>query len=165
MADSRLTPGLITLDKGLNLQAPKIAAPEGSVLDMLNYEQVDFQGQKRIDGYVRYDGKLGSYIDDYYILDNTSGDVGEAYLDENDNVVGVFVRDDVLAIIDYNRLPSGQWGKDVDDADTHYNNLLAFNNVLRLAVGSLPGPIAGLHWFNDRLYAISNLQRITLVAK
>ena len=162
MADSRLTPGLVVLDKGLNLQAPKISAPEGSVLDMLNYEQVDFQGQKRIDGYVRYDGKLGSYIDDYYILDNETGEEGDVYQDSDNRVVGVYVGTNALAIIDYNHLPAGQWGRNVDSAEDHYNNLLAYNNMLRYRTGSLPGPVAGLHWFNDRLYAISNLTRITL---
>ena len=48
---SNLTPSSITLDKGLDLQSPKVVAPPGSILDMLNYEQVDFIGQKRIDGY------------------------------------------------------------------------------------------------------------------
>lgn len=164
MADSRLTPGIIVLDKGLNLQAPKIAAPEGSVLDTLNYEQVDFQGQKRVDGYVRYDGQLGSYIDDYYILTAITGSVGEVYTDSDGSVVGVFVRADALAIIDYNKLPEGQWGKDVDTVDTHYTNVLAFNAVLRGLVGALPGPVAGLHWFNDRLYAIAPLTILTIAA-
>ena len=57
------------LDKGLNLQTAKILAPEGSVLDSLNYEQVDFQGQKRIDGYARYDGSALPALDDFIVLD------------------------------------------------------------------------------------------------
>src|SRR6476469_2081460 len=63
---SELVPSLVSLDKGLNLQTAKLVAPPGSVLDTLNYEQVDFQGQKRIDGFVRYDGQFGSAFDDYY---------------------------------------------------------------------------------------------------
>lgn len=63
---SDLVPSVVPLDKGLNLQTAKIVAPPGSVLDCLNYEQVDFQGQKRIDGYARYDGSMLSTIDDYY---------------------------------------------------------------------------------------------------
>lgn len=53
---SELIPNVLALNKGLDLQSPKLVAPPGSVLDSLNYEQVDFQGQKRIDGYTRYDG-------------------------------------------------------------------------------------------------------------
>ena len=69
---SRLYPNLMVLDKGLNLQAPKILAPEGSVLDSLNYEQVDFQGQKRIDGYARYDGSVLSAFDDFVVIEDSS---------------------------------------------------------------------------------------------
>ena len=163
MADSRLTPGLIVLDKGLNLQAPKITAPEGSVLDSLNYEQVDFQGQKRIDGYVRYDGKLGSYIDDYYYTDTIEASgIGRAYIDDDGYVVGVWVDYNVLAIIDYNRLPAGAWGSTVDSPEDHYALLLGYNDTLRSTIGKLPGPVAGLHWFNDRLYAIAPLTKITV---
>lgn len=77
---SDLLPSLIPLDKGLNLQTAKLVAPAGSVLDTLNYEQVDFQGQKRIDGFARYDGSHLSAMDEYYkiTLDvpmSTSGNV------------------------------------------------------------------------------------------
>ena len=47
---SELVPSVLVLDKGLNLQTAKFIAPPGSVFDTLNYEQVDFQGHKRIDG-------------------------------------------------------------------------------------------------------------------
>lgn len=72
---SNLTPALLPLDKGLNLQDAKITAPVGSVLDTLNYEQVDFKGQKRIDGYSRYDGHFLASIDDYYKIVVTPDDV------------------------------------------------------------------------------------------
>lgn len=65
---SELVPSMLALDKGLDLQTTKIIAPPGSVLDSLNYEQVDFQGQKRIDGYARYDGSGTSAIDEYYVM-------------------------------------------------------------------------------------------------
>ena len=39
---SDLVPSVLPLDKGLDLQTAKIIAPPGSVLDSLNYEQVDF---------------------------------------------------------------------------------------------------------------------------
>lgn len=66
---SELIPNILALDKGLDLQSPKLTAPPGSVLDSLNYEQVDFQGQKRIDGFVRYDGGPLSAVYDVYLMD------------------------------------------------------------------------------------------------
>lgn len=63
---SNLDPSMLVLDKGLNLQTAKIVAPPGSILDTINYEQVDFQGHKRIDGYARYDGSLVPALDEYY---------------------------------------------------------------------------------------------------
>lgn len=65
---SMLVPSVLPLDKGLDLQTAKIIAQPGTVLDTLNYEQVDFQGQKRIEGYTRYDGSVLSAIDEYYVL-------------------------------------------------------------------------------------------------
>ena len=65
---SELIPNILSLDKGLDLQSPKLTAPPGSVLDSLNYEQVDFQGQKRIDGYTRYDGSPLSAVKDVYLV-------------------------------------------------------------------------------------------------
>lgn len=66
---SNLVPSAITLDKGLDLQTPKLVAAPGTVLDSLNYEQVDFQGQKRIDGYTRYDGSVVANFDDFLVID------------------------------------------------------------------------------------------------
>jgi hypothetical protein len=135
-------------------------------LDTLNYEQVDFQGQKRIDGFVRYDGKLGSYIDDYYITSIVGTTVGDVFSDADDNVIGIVVGQRsggaILAVIDYNRLPTGTWGVDTDEVNIHYDRLLAFNNILRERTEGLPGPIAGLHWFRDRLYAIATLTSIAI---
>lgn len=187
---SRLHPGLVVLDKGLNLQTPKITAPEGSVLDTLNYEQVDFQGQKRIDGYTRYDGYPLSILNDYDIL-QVSGSIG--LLDVEDilctadtGIIGVVLTTDLIAevqvaVLNPNLLPAIEEsiplyklvagapsfiatatylgkGKDSGITDVlHYNLLIQHNNVLRNAVGALPGAIAGLHWFNDRLYAVADM--------
>lgn len=187
---SNLKPGLIALDKGLNLQTAKIVAPPGSVLDSLNYEQVDFQGQKRIDGFARYDGSLLSALDDYYAVTLTDPYAG-AELDlvaNEDGLMGVVV--DVngsaihVAVINENNIPAA--GESlfilVDGVSTeenvvtaistgassgatvqqHYNNLLAYNAILRANVESLPGPIAGLHWFRDRLYAVAGVTAVSL---
>lgn len=54
---SNLQPEIMVLDKGLNLQTPAIVTPKGSLLECLNYEQVDFVGLRRIDGFQRYDGR------------------------------------------------------------------------------------------------------------
>lgn len=181
---SRLVPGLVELNKGLDLNTAKIAAPEGTLLDTLNYEQVDFQGQKRIDGFVRYDGSLGSYIDDY--LRVHVGDADESIAEvfpgsivyAEDAILGVALtapeqNDGYLdiAIINETLIPRAGdtiiantascvidevvWGVDVDSAESHYENLLAYNNILRSRTTELPGPVAGLHWFRDRLYAVA----------
>lgn len=187
---SQLVPSVLPLDKGLDLQTAKIIAPPGSVLDSLNYEQVDFQGQKRIDGYTRYDGSVLSAFDDYAIVQfaletvypGISSDVSEPveingqlwgvtlgpYGDNND---GAYV-----AVIDSNIEPEPgdsisinlQEVGSVTNAVTgltsgvtavqHYDKLIELLGALRSRVEHLPGPIAGLHWFRDRLYAVAMLQ-------
>lgn len=182
MTTSRLTPEIITLDSGLNLQTAKILAPQGSVLDCLNYEQVDFQGQKRIDGYVRYDGSLGSYQTGLYVLylqgearnEATPGGIRYNNGRPFAITVGFSNTSETLAILDHNFLPQvgDEWGNmvitdviklaDEVDADEQYSTILSANSTLRQRVTSLPGPIAGLHWFNDRLYAVASVQRLVL---
>lgn len=121
---SELVPSLIPLDKGLNLQTAKLVAPAGSVLDTLNYEQVDFQGQKRIDGFVRYDGSLLAILDDFYRIGFDTdflGTVGDYVFkigptddpedwERGDGLIGTVVNVNEstidVAIIDYNNIPS-----------------------------------------------------------
>lgn len=166
---SRLTPSLLVLDKGLDLQTAKIVAAEGTASDVLNYEQVDFQGQKRIDGYTRYDGSPLSAIDDFYLVEaatlETYGPYDVAFNDAE--LYGVWVGEvevdsvtyDAIAVIDYNNLPEGVWAKDSGlTVEEHYDLLLAHNAYLRTLVESLPGPISGLHWFRDRLYAVVDIE-------
>lgn len=165
---SRLAPGLIELNKGLNLNTAKIAAPEGTLLDSLNYEQVDFQGQKRIDGYARYDGGLGSFIDDFLRVEGAALTIGTVvYVDANGELgndgllFGIAVGTSDIAVINetlINRLVSPyEWGREIVSltADEHYELILQYNAVLRERATSLPGPVAGLHWFRDRLYAVA----------
>lgn len=159
---SRLHPSLLVLDKGLDLQSAKLVAPEGTAFDMLNYEQVDFQGQKRIDGYVRYDGSVLSAIDDFYVSDDSSISVEEHppyrigfY---KGKPFGIELEAGRYAVIDFTRLPPGTWGKKAEeDPDTHYNLLLEYNQLLREKVEGLPGKVIGLHWFEDRLYAVADI--------
>lgn len=188
---SELVPSLIELNKGLNLQTPKITAPPGTVLDTLNYEQVDFQGQKRIDGFTRYDGSLLSAIDEYYVVGLGSAFTGiiNDLVAVEDGLLGVvvFVSGSTirLAIIDETLLPvptdelfviqsdgtygtgnaitSIATGTDTETtAEIHYTNLLAANAVLRTPVESLPGGVIGLHWFRDRLYAVADVTVVSL---
>lgn len=160
---SRLNPSLLVLDKGLDLQSAKIVAPPGTSLDTLNYEQIDFQGQKRIDGYARYDGSLLSAIDDFLVVSSvTMSDYGPYTLAFNDGrLLGVVVDDSMLAIavIDHTNIPAGAiWGSEYGfTTEEHYNYVLQFNAYLRSKVESLPGPIIGLHWFRDRLYAVVDI--------
>lgn len=177
---SNLIPGLIPLENGLNLQTAKIAAPPGSSLDMLNYEQVDFVGQKRIDGYVRYDGNMQPVLDEYLVLTLTSAIPGSPgdLLYVNGEFWGRLLEVDgfIIYVAVYNhRLTPNVGGNitwDGDDlevasviegkeeegitAEDHYNNLLRFMNVLRGEIGELP-PVAGLHWHEDRLYAVADV--------
>lgn len=185
---SELLPSIVVLDKGLDLQVPKLSAAPGTVLDSLNYEQVDFQGQKRIDGYVRYDGNLGSYADTFYRIG--FGDVPTAVVGDivtNDElpvgiVVGIEAPYVYLAIIDETSIPevgdllysvdsginvgtvtSVDEGRDIGlTEEQYYQSLLAYNTVLRDRVESLPGPVAGLHWFRDRLYAVASVTAVIL---
>lgn len=196
---SNLVPYLLNLDKGLNLQTAKIVAPEGSVLDTLNYEQVDFQGQKRIDGYTRYDGTSLAILDEYKVV-TVSGNPtltdGSLIFTDDDTLYGtvvgsavsgpdtlmyvatinynvVLVASDALAVKAYDAFGnptttnvtviSSVDGLDSGvTAEVHYQNLLAFSEVLRTKVESLLGPIAGLHWFRDRLYAVAGLVVLAL---
>ena len=187
MTTSRLTPDLIALDKGLNLQTAKIIAPPGSVLDSLNYEQVDFLGQKRIDGYVRYDGSVRSDRNKFYTLTTTApfidAEAPFVVTDGDGQLVGLVIEhreDDALTfvLIDDNLLPSeGQTLyangfplvftsvtelADVATQEEQYAAILANNQLLRERVTTLPGPVAGLHWFNDRLFAVASVPRIQL---
>lgn len=171
---SRLNPSLLVLDKGLDLQTAKIVAPEGSVFDSLNYEQVDFQGQKRIDGYARYDGSPLSAIDDFYLVENATLVEHPPYAIafNSDSLYGVWVGEvtvdsvlyDAIAVIDYTQLPDGMWGSEsAMEVSDHYESLLLFNQYLRDRVEALPGPISGLHWFRDRLYAVVDIEDYTPV--
>jgi len=189
---SNLKPDMIGLDKGLNLQTAKIVAPKGSVLDTLNYEQVDFQGQKRIDGFTRYDGSLLAALDDYLVITvgNTSAYLVGDLIATNEGLLGILVSKNdaeaLLYVATINEKVIPEVGESIfanregslveeqqvtavvkgveagDTPEEHYENLLAFNNVLRNRVESLPGPIAGLHWFRDRLHAIAGVTYMSL---
>lgn len=172
---SDLNPGFITLNQGLDLQSPKIAAPPGTLLDSLNYEQVDFQGQKRIDGFVRYDGSLGSYQDDLYVLglSGMNASPGDLVYTSSDELVGVAlaVQEDsvLIALLNKNLLPTRSQELNIgvvvsvesldatSSPEDQYTSILQANEVLRQRTTTLPGPVAGLHWFNDRLYAVASV--------
>lgn len=178
---SRLAPGLIELNKGLDLNTAKIAAPEGTLLDSLNYEQVDFQGQKRIDGYARYDGSKGSYIDDFLRIEGSSGTPGDIVhlsssgeLGAEGKLFGIVVGSSDgsmdVAVIDETLIPklsaAHAWGTKAAglSPDEHYELILLYNQVLRERTTELPGPVAGLHWFRDRLYAVADVLAIVVGA-
>ena len=168
---SELSPSIVPLALGLDLQSPKLTAPAGSLLDCLNYEQVDFVGQKRIDGYVRYDGSLGSYQDIFYsVLESSGWDVGDILVRDDNSQPWAVVVDTALdsytvGVIDFTAIPSGAVelkqlvGVNPED---HYDWILTYNAALRRRTTTLPGPVAGLHWFNDRLYAVSSLPQVNV---
>jgi hypothetical protein len=189
---SNLKPALIGLDKGLNLQTAKLVAPAGSVLDTLNYEQVDFQGQKRIDGFVRYDGGILPAIKDFLVitLTDTYVPTGTGLVSVEGGLLGRAISVDdttvYVAVINDNLIPiSGDTlyaidtdgtnvnGNVVDEvafgADSgltvqeHYDKLLEFMQWSRDNVEELPGAIIGLHWFRDRLYAVADVVAVSVV--
>lgn len=190
---SNLVPQVTPLDKGLDLQTAKIIAPAGSILDGLNYEQVDFQGQKRIEGYARYDGSLLPALDEYYVVEVSDGELvleaGDILGGENDLLLGIVVSVEAalitFALINENALPeigstlykitAGVWtglatvsalttGTDSGvTAAEHYDNLLYYTAILRDLVGRLPGAVIGLHWFRDRLYAVADVAAVRLI--
>lgn len=169
---SELIPNILSLDKGLDLQSPKLTAPPGSVLDSLNYEQVDFQGQKRIDGYTRYDGSPLSAFDDFLLVDSSVNTETlppyEVVYNDDDKLYGIVcgdLDDDsnsylCVAVVDYNSIPpTAVWAKDyVVDPQVHYDLLLNCLANIRAKVENLPGPVSGLHWFRDRLYAVVDIE-------
>lgn len=182
---SNLHPDVLVLDKGLDLQSAKITAPTGSILDGLNYEQVDFQGQKRIDGYARYDGSVLPALDEYHVITLTTPYAGATsdLVATEEGLLGVVVNvsSTVISIVVINQNIIPEVGDTVyrivngvnsnpnvvtavatgtasaADADTHYNNLLAYTEILRSRIEELPGAIIGLHWFRDRLYAVADV--------
>lgn len=186
---SELSPSLVPLDKGLNLQTAKLVAPVGSVLDALNYEQVDFQGQKRIDGFARYDGNLLPALDDFLTIQVDSTDWNApagAIVTTDEGILGIatLVDDDLVfvAVINQNLIPSAgdsiYWvdegantnavtvvavPESTDTVEEQYTNLLYHMAVLRSRVEELPGNIIGLHWFRDRLYAVADVAMVSLV--
>lgn len=174
---SELVPSVLPLEKGLDLQSPKLTAPPGSVLDSLNYEQVDFQGQKRIDGYARYDGTPIAALSDVLLvptsaeLYTTTSSEGLPYklAFHDSNLLGIVttteiidsIEYDVVCVIDNNQIPAeALWASTSNllTAEQHTAYTLAANAVLRDFVGELPGPISGLHWFIDRLYAVVDIE-------
>lgn len=191
---SRLNPSLLALDKGLDLQTAKILAPEGSVLDSINYEQVDFQGQKRIEGYSRFDGTVMAAFDDYVLMTFIASGCFIGIPEDvsytvhiNDKLWGITLGPygldgdaGYVAIIDHtitpkegddlklNSVPTGSIvsvtsGRDLGlTPDEYYQSLLTLNTKLRPRTGSLPGGIAGLHWFRDKLYAVANILRLSV---
>lgn len=191
---SNLKPSMIGLDKGLNLQVAKIVAPPGSALDTLNYEQVDFQGQKRIDGYTRFDGSHLAALDEYRVI-TLDGNYEFALYDLIASDLGLFGvvagvessgENTVLyvAVTNENYVPVQQTQVyrivngvqeaeinfltsvlGVDSGATpeeHYAKLIELNAAIRSNVEALPGPVAGLHWFRDRLHAVAAVVYISL---
>lgn len=169
---SLLTPSVQVLDKGLNLQTAKLLAPPGSVLDSLNYEQVDFQGQKRIDGYAAYDGRTLADKMEVMFLENDPNNNSSLVVDNNDvffggvligTLVGMYMAYYMLAVEDYTALQELNFltYEDVGVGAEEYQDLLNdANNLLRNRTEPLPGSVSGLHWFGDRLYAVADVAAI-----
>lgn len=186
---SELVPSMLALDKGLDLQTAKITSPPGSLLDTLNYEQVDFQGQKRIDGYARYDGTLLPAFDEYYVVDFTPGGCWVGFPEDRNTPLSIN-GDVIWAIAIKNANLDGDsvyiqiinHAQEVKVGDTfgmlggstigtitaitpgkvytptpeaHYEKLLELMSIVRPRVTVLPEPVAGLHWFRDRLYSVA----------
>src|SRR5690606_35541085 len=53
-------------------------------------------------------------------------------------------------------------GSSLVSAEEYLNNLRAYGAALRSAIIPAPAPIAGLYWFDDRLYAAVNAPMATI---
>jgi hypothetical protein len=191
---SDLVPSMLALDKGLDLQTAKMTTPPGSLLDTLNYEQVDFQGQKRIDGYARYDGTVLPAFDEYYVVDfepsgcwtgfpedtntplevngkmwataikNANLDGDSAYIQIVNHALEVKVGDSIAVLggAGIGAITAITPGKVYTPTpESHYEKLLELMAVMRPRITVLPEPVAGLHWFRDRLYAVAGVVRFS----
>lgn len=187
---SELVPSMLALDKGLDLQTAKMTTPPGSLLDTLNYEQVDFQGQKRIDGYARYDGTVLPAFDEYYVVDftpagcwvgfpedrntplevngkmwataikNANLDGDSVYIQIVNHALPVKVGDNIAVLggAGIGTITAITPGKTYTPTpESHYDKLLELMGIMRPRVTVLPEPVAGLHWFRDRLYAVAGV--------
>lgn len=59
------------LNGGLDLTSPKIDAPKGTLLDVLNRDTIDRIGYRRINGFEPYDGRVSPAQIEYYTLTDT----------------------------------------------------------------------------------------------
>lgn len=191
---SDLTPSMLALDKGLDLQTAKMTTPPGSLLDTLNYEQVDFQGQKRIDGYARYDGTVLPAFDEYYVVDftpagcwtgfpedkntplevngkmwataikNANLDGDSVYIQIVNHALQVKVGDNIAVLggAGIGAITAITPGKTYTPTpESHYEKLLELMATMRPRITVLPEPVAGLHWFRDRLYAVAGVTKFS----
>lgn len=179
---SDLRPSIIPLNSGLDLSSPKLLAEPGSMLDCLNYELVDFQGYRRIDGFARYDGNVT--IADLPNLQVFEGLVttsaGSApttetnvfFEDADGNVLGyVFSfsknEPDEEGIMKYltfegtTRIDGtiGTWSfKTLTGSHTASTitqaQLTTFESSLRALVSPMRDTAVGLHWFRNSLFAV-----------
>lgn len=84
---------IIPLDYGLDLVEPKPVAKSGSLSNCLNYEITDRSGLRRIDGYERFDGRIGGEADQFLTVGYSSG---------------IVVVNDILVIDTLNTLTAGE---------------------------------------------------------
>jgi hypothetical protein len=70
-----LVTDVIPLDYGLDLVEPKPVARSGSLSTCLNYEITDRSGLRRIDGYERFDGRLGGEANTFWRVGHSAGSV------------------------------------------------------------------------------------------
>jgi hypothetical protein len=110
------------LNGGLDLTSPKIDAPKGTLLDVLNRDTIDRIGYRRINGFEPYDGRVSPAQVEYYLIqdDAYAGGTTSGYLtafppgsllvvdDAPDTLFGIVVESfktgDDLATIHYARI-------------------------------------------------------------
>lgn len=182
MATSYLTVGL---DKGLNSVVPPVLAEHGTLRDSLNYEVVPQIGYKKIDGYERYDGFQSAGFEQVYRVVLTGSSAGFAvgdvlYLDATTpfaTVVGVpnAITLDYVQLgyteqaIPVTALRKGSAGASMNvsqgptsiteltslTASEGFSLMRQYMQALRNLALPLPSDVVGLHWFEDRLYAVA----------
>lgn len=93
MSYSTYNTDVIPMDFGLDLSTPKPVAPSGTLSSCLNYEITDRVGLRRIDGFERFDGRIGGECTTFWEIGFGTGTYAQG-----DYVAVDLVDDDVTAI-------------------------------------------------------------------
>lgn len=175
-----LVPSIVPLQDGLDLQAPKLIARPGTMMDCLNYEIIDRLGYSRIDGFSRYDGNISltdlpstqvyrastvwsaggaATYDDSFILNAADNQkVGYAFAATssvaNTGSVTYIMFDGRTSLSGCTIGGRTVSGPPSPNGTVTQTQLIAFEAKLRALVVAPPYTPVGLHWFRNELIGV-----------